>query len=113
MARKCVAYHHRSKPQHLVREYAETQKVLSRLLSEDIANLPSDIVSVYIQSAGKIFGSWAAGLADNWDADNLPELKSKVELMIEGLRRFAGHTSFEVQERVRYRLFLYIKSVVH
>ena len=82
------------------REFSDTQKVIPRLLSDDIATLPPEIVAVYVQNAAKIFASWAARLANNWDADSLPELKSKVELILEGLRRFAGHANFEVQERV-------------
>ena len=70
------------------------------MLSKENTGLPSDVTAMYIQSAAKIFGAWAAGLASNWDEDDLPELKGKVSSIIAGLQHFAGDANFEIQERV-------------
>lgn len=82
------------------REFSDTRKVIPSLLSLDPSALPSDTVSVYLQSAAKIFGAWAADLATRWDEDDLPEVKEQVEFIISKLRVFAGSPDFEVQERV-------------
>lgn len=82
------------------REFSDTRKVIPSLLSLDPSALPSDTVAVYLQSAAKIFGAWAADLATRWDEDDLPEVKEQVEFIISKLRVFAGSPDFEVQERV-------------
>jgi AP-3 complex subunit delta-1 len=57
---------------------------------------------VYIQAVVKIFGYWAAELAQRWDEDDLPEVKDVVETVMERVNNFASSPHIEVQERVRY-----------
>jgi len=65
--------------------------------------LSSDIVAVYIQAATKVFGSWAADIAQRWTDDDLTYLKSMVELMIFRLGELTQSSQIEVQERVCYK----------
>ena len=48
----------------------------------------------------KVFGSWAAELADRWDDDDLSRVRSVVDDVLDRLRSFVTHTDIEVQERV-------------
>ena len=63
--------------------------------------LSSDIVAVYIQAATKVFGSWAADVAQRWTDDDLAHLKNMIEFMISRLRELVQSSQIEVQERVR------------
>lgn len=65
--------------------------------------LSSDIVAMYIQAATKVFGSWAADVAQRWTDDDLTHLKSMVEFMISRLRELVQSSQIEVQERVRHK----------
>ncbi len=65
-----------------------------------VLTLPPDIVAVYLQAAIKVFGSWAAELADRWDDADLPKVKAVVDSVTASLSRFASNTDIEVQERV-------------
>ena len=49
----------------------------------------------------KVFGSWAAELADRWDDDDLPKVRGVVDDVVERLSGFVTHADIEVQERVR------------
>lgn len=91
-------------------ELPDTQKITSRLLSETTSNLPPDVIAMCVQASAKIFGAWAAGLASNWDDDDLPELKNKVASILTALRRLAADANFEVQERVRVQFFELIRA---
>lgn len=82
-------------------ELAEPQKLLSHLLQPGINTLPPDVVAVYVQAAMKVFGSWAAELAERWDDDDLPRVQGVVGDILERLQSFAAHPDIEVQERVR------------
>lgn len=81
-------------------ELAEPQKLLPYLLRPEIATLSPEIVAVYIQGASKIFGHWAAEIAQRWDDDDLPEVKSMVELILGRVQEFVSSSDVEVQERV-------------
>ena len=81
-------------------ELAEPHKLLSPLLQQRIVALPSDIVAIYLHAAMKVFGTWAAELADRWDDDDLPKVRGVVDDVVERLASFATHTDIEVQERV-------------
>jgi hypothetical protein len=70
------------------------------LLSEEAAQLPSEILAVYIQAASKIFGRWAAELAERWDEDELPAVKEIASLIIARLSMLSASPHIEVQERV-------------
>jgi AP-3 complex subunit delta len=63
--------------------------------------LAPETVAVYLQSATKVFGLWAADTADNWDDDELPRVKAVVESVISGVSEFVSSPDIEVQERVR------------
>ncbi|THH03450.1 hypothetical protein EW145_g6241 [Phellinidium pouzarii] len=93
-------------------ELSDTRKVIPALLSVDGAQLAPDIIAVYIQSTAKVFGTWATELANRWDEDDLQELKESVEAIIAGLRTFASHSDFEVQERAAniLQLFNFIQA---
>jgi hypothetical protein len=81
-------------------ELAEPQKMLPYLLNPDIAKLAPETVAVYVHSAAKIFAFWAIELADRWNDDELPYVKSVVDETMEGLQPFILSAESEVQERV-------------
>ena len=81
-------------------ELAEPHKLLSYLLQQRIMSLSSDIIAVYLHAAMKVFGSWAAELADRWDDDDLPKVRGVVDDVLERLASFVTHADIEVQERV-------------
>ncbi|EJC98671.1 Adaptor protein complex AP-3 delta subunit [Fomitiporia mediterranea MF3/22] len=93
-------------------ELSDTRKALPSLLSSDVAKLPSDIIAMYIQCAAKVFATWAVELAERWDDDDLPEIKETVSSVISGVRQFATHADFEVQERAAnvLQLFTFIQA---
>ena len=86
------------------RELAEPQKLLSYLLQPRVLTLPTDIISVYLQAAIKVFGSWAAELADRWDDEDLSQVRSTVDTVVEQVSIFASNADIEVQERVREQI---------
>lgn len=81
-------------------ELSEPQKLLPYLLQPQIATLLPEIIAVYIQAASKIFGHWTDQVAQRWDDDDLPEVKSMVDLIIGRVRDFVSNADVEVQERV-------------
>jgi AP-3 complex subunit delta-1 len=83
-------------------ELSEPQKLLPYLLQSEIANLHPEIIAVYIQATSKIFGHWAAEVAQRWDDGDLPEVKNLVDLIIVRVREFVSNAHVEVQERVRH-----------
>lgn len=70
------------------------------LLQPDIVSLTPDTIAVYIQAAAKIFGYWAAEIAERWSEDDLSEVKSVVEEVVSRVNDFVGSPHTEVQERV-------------
>lgn len=88
-----------------VSELAEPHKLLSYLLQPRIVSLSSDIVAVYLHAVMKVFGSWAAELADRWDDDELTKVRGIVDDAVERLTDFVTHPDIEVQERVRVPCF--------
>lgn len=85
-------------------ELSDTRRIIPSLLSSDVSQLSPETVTVYIQSAAKIFGTWAAALTERWDEDDLSELKKVVDSTIGYLRAFSSNPNFEVQERVSWCL---------
>ena len=83
------------------RELAEPQKLLPYLLQQEVCNLPSDIIAVYVQATTKIFGFWASELGQRWNDDELPELKRIIMLIQNRLGELARCQDIDVQERVR------------
>ncbi len=81
-------------------ELAEPHKLLSYLLQPRIMTLPTEIIAVYLHAAMKVFGSWAAELADRWDDDDLPKVRGVVDDVLERLSSFVTSPDIEVQERV-------------
>lgn len=80
-------------------ELTEPQKLLAYLLQPSIANLAPDIIAVYIHTATKVFGYWAAEIAQRWDDDLLPDVTSVVDMVIERVSDFISSPHIEVQER--------------
>ncbi|KAJ6469611.1 Adaptor protein complex AP-3 delta subunit [Mycena vitilis] len=93
-------------------ELSEPQKLLPYLLQAEIATLLPEIIAVYIQATSKIFGYWAAEIAQRWDDDDLPEVKSMVDLILGRVREFVSNSDVEVQERAAntLQLFTFIKA---
>ena len=83
------------------RELSEPQKLLPYLLQPEVNNLTPDIITVYIQSATKVFGCWVSEVAQRWDDEDLPQVKQVVEQVVTRMRDFATSDHIEVQERVR------------
>lgn len=81
-------------------ELAEPQKLLNYLLQPRVLTLPPEIVAVYLQGALKVFGSWAAELAEQWDDEDLTRVKNAVSTVLERIGDFASSPDIEVQERV-------------
>ncbi|KAJ6575471.1 adaptin N terminal region-domain-containing protein [Mycena capillaripes] len=93
-------------------ELAEPQKLLPYLLQAEIATLLPEIIAVYIQATSKIFGHWVAEIAQRWDDEDLPEVKSMVDLILGRVREFVSNSDVEVQERAAntLQLFTFIKA---
>ncbi|KAF8167541.1 adaptin N terminal region-domain-containing protein [Crassisporium funariophilum] len=93
-------------------ELSEPQKLLPYLLQPEIANLPPDIVAVYIQAATKVFGYWAAELAQRWDDNDLAEVKQVVESILGRVSSLTSSPHIEVRERAAnaYQLFTFISA---
>ncbi|KAI0800586.1 Adaptor protein complex AP-3 delta subunit [Fomes fomentarius] len=93
-------------------ELAEPHKLLSYLLQPRIVSLSSDIVAVYLHAVMKVFGSWAAELADRWDDDELTRVRGIVDDAVERLTDFVAHPDIEVQERAAelLQLFTFIRA---
>jgi hypothetical protein len=65
-----------------------------------MSNLDPETIAVYIHSATKVFGYWAAELAERWEDDDLPQVKGIVDLILTRVSEFVGSPHVEVQERV-------------
>ncbi|KAL0951907.1 hypothetical protein HGRIS_008562 [Hohenbuehelia grisea] len=88
-------------------ELVEPQKLLPHILRPEIANLAPETIAVYIQAASKIFGYWAAELAERWTDDDLPAVKEVVQTVVSGVQGFVGSPHIEVQERAANTLQLF------
>lgn len=85
---------------YLRSELVDPQKLLPLILQPEISNISPDIISVYIQAATKVFGFWATEVAQRWTDDDIHEVKSVVQLVIERVSPFVSSPHIEVQERV-------------
>ncbi|KAJ3813936.1 adaptin N terminal region-domain-containing protein [Lentinula aff. lateritia] len=88
-------------------ELTDPQKLLPLILQPGISNLSPDIVAVYIQAATKIFGFYAAEVAQRWIDDDLHEVKAVVQMVIERVGPFVSSSHIEVQERAANTLQLF------
>lgn len=68
-----------------------------------MSNLSPEIVAAYIQATVKVFGTWAAELAQEWDPDHMQDLQGVVEAVISRLEDLAASPYGEVQERVNQK----------
>lgn len=84
-----------------ISELSEPQKILPYLFQPEIVNLSPETIAVYIQAATKIFGHWAAEIAQRWDDDYLQEVKSVVQTVITNVGGFVSSPHIDVQERVK------------
>ncbi|ETW86760.1 hypothetical protein HETIRDRAFT_166278 [Heterobasidion irregulare TC 32-1] len=89
-------------------ELAEPYKLLPYLLQHSTSNLAPDIVEVYLQAVLKVFGFWAAELAQRWDNDDLPRVKEVVDMIITRMSDFTSNSGLEVQERAANSLQLFV-----
>jgi AP-3 complex subunit delta-1 len=85
------------------RELAEPQKLLTYILQPEVSRLSPDTIAVYIQAATKIFGFWAAELAERWTDEDLTEVKGILDLIVSRVTEFVISPHIEVQERVGHR----------
>ncbi|KAJ2927707.1 hypothetical protein H1R20_g9399, partial [Candolleomyces eurysporus] len=85
----------------------EPVKLIPYLTQPEISNLHPDVLAVYIQAATKIFGYWTSELAQNWDNDDLPEVRQIVESMLPRMKDLASSVHVEVQERAANTLGLF------
>ncbi|RXW22674.1 hypothetical protein EST38_g3183 [Candolleomyces aberdarensis] len=85
----------------------EPVKLIPYLIQPEISNLHPDVLAVYIQAATKIFGYWTSELAQNWDNDDLPEVRQIVESMLPRMKDLASSIHVEVQERAANTLGLF------
>ncbi|KAI0691983.1 Adaptor protein complex AP-3 delta subunit [Cytidiella melzeri] len=88
-------------------ELAEPHKLLNYLLQLRVLNLSPEIIAVYLQAALKVFGSWSAELAGQWDDEDLPKVKTTVGTVLERIDDFASNSDLEVQERAANILGLF------
>jgi len=84
----------------------DPQKLLDYLLQSRVLTLDSEILAVYLQAVTKIFGVWAANMADRWSDDDLPRVKTVVESLMERIQPFVSSPDIEVQERAANTLQL-------
>ncbi|KAF8640908.1 hypothetical protein AX17_000556 [Amanita inopinata Kibby_2008] len=93
-------------------ELVEPQRLISHLLKPEVLKLPADIIAVYIQSATKIFGFWAAELAQRWENDYFTEVKAVVGQIAFHIQEFTGSSDIEVQERAAnvQQLFKFVEA---
>lgn len=94
-------------------ELSEPQKLLEYLLRPAVLKLASETIAVYLQASLKVFGSWCAGLAGQWDNDDLPKIRGMVDTLVERVSAFTSNPDIEVQERVRLTsliLYRYFRS---
>ncbi|KAF8515768.1 Adaptor protein complex AP-3 delta subunit [Hysterangium stoloniferum] len=94
------------------RELSDPPKVIGYLLQTTTSSLLNETISVYIQAALKIFGSWAVDLAGRWHSDFLSELRQTVDMVISGLQSLISSEDIEVQERAAntLQLFTFVKA---
>ncbi|KAJ3755997.1 adaptin N terminal region-domain-containing protein [Lentinula raphanica] len=88
-------------------ELTDPQKLLPLILQPEISNLAPDTIAVYIQAAKKIFGFYAAELAQQWTDDDLNSVKTTVQMVIDRLSPFIGSPHIEVQERAANTIQLF------
>ena len=75
--------------------------VMLRLVDPSVADLPSNILAVYLSAALKVYGYWASVLAGKWSDQFMSVLKETVAQLRAGFQPFASSEDIEVQERVR------------
>ena len=74
---------------------------MMRLVDPSVADLPFDILAVYLSAALKVYGYWSSVLAEKWNDQFLPTVKETVAQLRAGFQPFASSEDIEVQERVR------------
>ncbi|KAF9520128.1 hypothetical protein BS47DRAFT_1451614 [Hydnum rufescens UP504] len=82
-----------------VLELVSPQEPAPLLLQPNIMLLPEETIVVYLQSALKIFGHWAAGVSKHSGEGLLPDIKDQADKMISSLDRFTASSHIEVQEQ--------------
>uniref|UniRef100_A0A0W0GBD1 AP-3 complex subunit delta n=1 Tax=Moniliophthora roreri TaxID=221103 RepID=A0A0W0GBD1_MONRR len=93
-------------------ELTDPQKLIPLLLREEISSLDPEIIVVYIQAAVKIFGFWAAEIAQRWSEEDLQEVKDIVGMIASRVGEFVSSPHIEVQERAAntVQLFNFIQT---
>ncbi|KDQ63013.1 hypothetical protein JAAARDRAFT_75593 [Jaapia argillacea MUCL 33604] len=90
-----------------VSEFSDAPRILESLLRPDISSLKDETIAVYLHAATKVFGYWAAELAQRWDDAALPDVKQTVDMVISRATEFASSPDMEVQERAANMLGLF------
>ncbi|KZV96926.1 hypothetical protein EXIGLDRAFT_764838, partial [Exidia glandulosa HHB12029] len=81
-------------------EQKDAHRVIGHLIQPSIKFLPADTIAVFLQSAMKVFGYWAAEVAAEWnDAAHLGAARRMADELSGALEPFTAHADVEVQER--------------
>lgn len=84
-------------------ELLEPQKLIPYLLQSESSILPPDIAAVYVQAAVKVFGTWVADVAQDWDDERFSEIQDIADSIMARMQELVSSPFVEVQERVRSR----------
>ncbi|TFK56535.1 Adaptor protein complex AP-3 delta subunit [Heliocybe sulcata] len=88
-------------------EMPNSSQLLKYLLQPEISALSSEIIAVYLHSAAKVLGHWAAELGQSWDDAYFQDLRDKVHMITEAEKAYASSNDMEVQERAANLLGLF------
>ncbi|KAH6917072.1 Ap3d1 protein [Coprinopsis sp. MPI-PUGE-AT-0042] len=88
-------------------ELLEPQKLVPYLLQSESSDLPPDIASVYVQAAVKVFGTWAADVAQDWDDERFSEIQDTADSIMARMQELVSSPFIEVQERASNALELF------
>ncbi|KZV79463.1 hypothetical protein EXIGLDRAFT_782314 [Exidia glandulosa HHB12029] len=81
-------------------EQKDAHRVIGYLIQPSIKFLPADTIAVFLQSAIKVFGYWAAEVAAEWnDTAHLNAARRMADELSGALEPFTAHADVEVQER--------------
>ncbi|KZT27607.1 Adaptor protein complex AP-3 delta subunit [Neolentinus lepideus HHB14362 ss-1] len=88
-------------------EMPNPSQLLEYLLQPETLALSSDTITIYLHSAAKVFGHWAAELGQRWDDAYLQDLNNKVRMIVDCAKTYASNKDMEVQERAANLLGLF------
>jgi AP-3 complex subunit delta len=78
----------------------DPKATISSLFQPATHKLSPRTIAVYISSATKIFGTWAASVSESWSAEAHADVKAVVKTAVDALLSLGDGMELEVQERV-------------